>query len=184
VNRLAICLAFVARWEGGWSDHAADRGGKTKFGITEKAWGAYAVRHIQPGSTTAVDGIVASVRDITLEQAHQVYAEDYWAPSHACDCAPGLDLAVVDLAINSGVHRAVVYLQRALGVAADGVWGPKTAAALSGANPLAVARELCNEREALFRAIAANDPSQAVFLKGWLARVNALRSQLTPGTAP
>lgn len=174
MNRLAVCLAFVARWEGGWSDHAADHGGKTKFGITEKTWDAYAYRH----------GIVASVRDITLEQAHQVYAEDYWAPSHACDCAPGLDLAVLDLAINSGVHRAVVYLQRALGVAADGVWGPKTAAALSSANPLAVARELCNEREALFRAIVANAPSQAVFLKGWLNRLADLRSQLTPGTAP
>lgn len=174
MNRLAICLAFVARWEGGWSDHAADRGGKTKFGITEKTWDAYAYRH----------GIVASVRDITLEQAHDVYAEGYWVPSHACDCAPGLDLAVLDFAINSGVHRAVTYLQVLLGVTSDGVWGPNTAAALASANPLAVARELCNEREALFRAIVTHDPSQAVFLKGWLARVNALRSQLTPGTAP
>ena len=170
MSRLEACLAFVARWEGGWSDHAADKGGKTKFGITEKTWAAHAKRH----------GIVASIRDITLEQAHQGYAEDYWAPSRACDCAPGLDLAVLDLAINSGVRRAVVYLQHALGVAADGVWGPQTGAALSSSNPIVIACFICDQREAFVRAIVANDPSQAVFLKGWLNRINALRSTLTP----
>ena len=172
MNRLAICLAFVARWEGGWSDHAADHGGKTKFGITEKTWDAYAYRH----------GIVAKVHDITLEQAHDVYAEGYWAPSHACDCAPGLDLAVVDFAINSGVHRAVTFLQVLLGVTSDGVWGPNTAAALRRADQHRVALALCTAREGFLHRIVAHDPTQAVFLKGWLARVADLRTHIQDST--
>lgn len=169
MTRLAICLAFVARWEGGWSDHAADHGGKTKFGITEKTWDAYAYRH----------GIVASVRDITLEQAQDVYAEGYWAPSHACDCDPGLDLAVLDFAIHSGVHRAVTYLQVLLGVTADGVWGPNTAAALRRADQHQVALALCTAREGFLHRIVRHDATQAHFLPGWLNRVADLRRQLT-----
>lgn len=168
MTRLAICLAFVAKWEGGWSDHAADKGGKTKFGITETTWDAYAYRH----------GIVASVRDITIEQAHQVYEEGYWAPSHACDCAPGLDLAVLDFAIHSGVHRAVTYLQVLLGVTSDGVWGPRTAAALARADQHQVALALCTARIGFLELIVRHDPTQVVYRTGWLNRVADLRRQI------
>ena len=38
----------------------------------------------------------------------------------------GLDLCVFDTNVNNGVHTGVVLLQRALGITADGIFGPQT----------------------------------------------------------
>jgi len=35
------CHAVTAKWEGGWSDHPADPGGKTMYGITEAVYHAW-----------------------------------------------------------------------------------------------------------------------------------------------
>src|SRR5580658_7273251 len=48
---------------------------------------------------------------------------------------PGVDLMVFDAAVNQGVARAFATLQSALGVAADGGFGPTTKAALTAADP-------------------------------------------------
>ena len=58
----------------------------------------------------------------------------------------------LDPGINSGVKRGAEWLQRALGVKADGVIGPKTIAAAQRARALPVIRDACANRRGLSRA--------------------------------
>jgi hypothetical protein len=82
----AWAIAHILKVEGGWSDHPADGGGKTKYGITN----AVAKRH----------GI--EVTQITLPQAIKIYHTDYWVASGADKAQKPLNLAIMNSYVNSG----------------------------------------------------------------------------------
>src|SRR5690606_3068438 len=70
-----------------------------------------------------------SVRMIRPEEVEAIYRERYWAKVRGDDLPAGVDYAVFDFAVHSGVNRAARFLQRAVGTVEDGVIGPKTLAA-------------------------------------------------------
>lgn len=109
--------------EGGYVFHQADPGGETKFGISKRSY---------PGE---------DIRGMTLERAHEIYLRDYWGPA-GCDGVPdGVRFDLFDMAVNSGVSRAVRTLQQAVGAVPDGVLGPRTLQAVqSMPAPRVVAR--------------------------------------------
>ncbi len=116
-------LRHVLKFEGGYSDHPSDPGGATNLGITKAV-----LERFRGHGVTKQD-----VRDLTHDEAAQIYRRYYWAAA-ACDDLPaGVDLAVFDCAVNQGVGRAARYLQQAAGVTADGAIGPKTLAAAKAA---------------------------------------------------
>ncbi len=90
-----------------------------------------------------------------------------------------------DIAVNSGPSRAVRLLQNTLNtrgfgpLAEDGRRGPLTdAAALTACRALGGARmnnALLETRIAFYRGLVAADPSQQVFLNGWLKRAEEFR---------
>ncbi len=41
MDRFEACHAITAKWEGGWSNHKADPGGKTMYGVTEAVFHAW-----------------------------------------------------------------------------------------------------------------------------------------------
>ena len=105
--------------EGGYTNDAADPGGPTNFGITIADYRHY----VKP------DASAADVRAMKLDEAKGIYRGKYW-DAMRCDGLPaGVDYAVFDYGVNSGVSRAAKVLQRALGVADDGTIGPLTLAA-------------------------------------------------------
>lgn len=147
-------ITTILRREG-WdkfTDHPADRGGPTKWGITEKAWGG-------------------DVRNITEAQARNFYQLNY---IHR----PGFDRIqsklVRELAIDAGVNHgppAVVrWLQTAVGTTPDGALGPITAAAINKADPIEVSLKLIRARLRLYANLATRDHTQRVFLAGWVNR--------------
>jgi len=108
-------LEFALRWEGGCSNHPADKGGETNFGITHSVYDAYRKTHRLS---------VQSVRKITPSEVRDIYQKRYWT-SAGCDLlGEGLALCHFDWAVNAGVNRAVKTLQLVVGVNADGVVGP------------------------------------------------------------
>jgi lysozyme family protein len=139
--------------EGDFSEHAADPGGKTRFGVTE----AVARRA----------GYRGDMRDLPLDLAKRIYLEEYWKPVRADDLPPAVRYAVFDAAVNSGVGQAVRWLQRALGVEADGVIGPKTLAAAYAANPDALRGRMLAQR-LRFMSGLSNWPA---FSRGWARRI-------------
>lgn len=103
-----------------FSDDAHDPGGKTMCGITQREYDHYRKARGIP---------VQDVRDISLEEGEDIYDKSYWLPD--CPTLPaGVDLCLFDAAVNQGSFEAIKILQTALGVAADGKWGPKTDAAV------------------------------------------------------
>jgi lysozyme family protein len=134
------CIALILAEEGGGSNHPADPGGITKFGISQRSY---------PEINMAL---------LTEVQARAIYQRDYWQPLHGDLLPAGLDLLLLDCAVNQGTPTAILLLQRMLGVQSDGAMGPITLNSARRAMPklldvFAAERALnyeCNRNEALF----------------------------------
>jgi lysozyme family protein len=167
-------LVPLLQREGGFVDHPADRGGPTKYGITEQRARAY--------------GYAGDMRDLPLETAKAIYRAIYWdrpGLGPVADRMPRLAAALFDTGVNMGPKVAATFLQRALNVlnrgardypdiVADGDNGPETLHALDG-----LAARRANAETLLLRAveclkgaryieIGERNPSQEVFEAGWL----------------
>lgn len=101
------CITECLKWEGGYSNDAADPGGPTNWGITiidaRKYW--------------KKDATAADVKTMPKSVAINIYTTKYWkTPSYDCDkLASGVDLSVFDFGVNSGPSRAKQYLDKAVG---------------------------------------------------------------------
>lgn len=146
----------LLKHEGGYSDHAADPGGKTRFGITEAV-----AREV---------GYRGDMRELPLDLAKRIYKDRYWDTVKAEQLPPAVRYVVFDAAVNSGPGQSAKWLQRALGVADDGVIGPKTLAAANAANPDALKMRMLGQR-LRFMAGLTNWPA---FSRGWAVRIASL----------
>lgn len=99
-DKWARSLAFVRKWEGGFVNDPHDPGGATNKGITIDTYTRWRQAHGQPQPT------VEELRNLSDEEANQIYFEWYWKASGA-DLMPWpLCLAQFDTAVNAGVGRA------------------------------------------------------------------------------
>lgn len=170
-------ISDVLRREGGYVNHPADRGGPTKYGITQDTLAAWL------GRPASVDDVKALDEDT----AREIYAQRYYhAPR--IDSLPEIVRPILfDVAVNSGPRRAVMMLQQVVNdagfgpVDVDGALGPQTRKAAERAaaemGPFLV-NALVEERKAFYAAIIAGNPSQAVFERGWMARAEEFRQEV------
>ena len=147
--------------EGGYTNDAADPGGPTNWGITIDDARAY----WKPGATAD------DVRNMPKSVAEDIYAAHYAAPLRYDDLPTGVDYAVLDYGINSGIGRAARVLQQLVGVNADGVIGAETLAAMAKRDPAALVNAICDERLAFLQALS----TWPVFGVGWGRRVAEVR---------
>lgn len=162
--------------EGGFSDHLADRGGATRWGITEAA--------------ARREGYTGSMRALPRDIATAIYRRRYWTKpgfDRIATRAPALAAELFDTGVNMGSAVAIGFLQRALNalnrgasdypdLALDGAIGPVTLAALDAFLTLrGVGGEtvLLKAAEALqgerYLSLAEHRPANEAFLYGWLA---------------
>lgn len=162
--------------EGGFSDHPADRGGATRWGITERV--------------ARANGYAGDMRALPRATAAGIYRRLYWeAPGYDRVAAtmPLIAAELFDTGINMGPQVATGFLQRALNalnrggkdypdIAIDGRIGPRTLAALAGFRArrgAAGERVLLKAIEALqgvrYLTLAERRPANEAFLYGWLA---------------
>jgi lysozyme family protein len=80
-----------------------------------------------------------------------------------------------DTGVLMGVRRAAQFLQASLGHTVDGKITSKTLTAANAADLVALTKKILDRREARLKAIVQAKPSQKVFLKGWMNRLNDLR---------
>lgn len=161
-------LSDLKRREGGYVDHASDRGGPTKYGITWKTLQKHLGRAVSK----------QDVKDLTWEVAKEIYLSDYFYGPRIHTLPEALQPQLFDIAVNSGPRKAVTMLQEVLNLAGfecdtDGLIGPETRkiaerafADMGGFLINAVAEY----REHFYHVLVANDPSQEKFIKGWLNR--------------
>ena len=148
----------------GWptvTNHPQDRGGLTKGGITQRAveqWRGRSVTRMELECLTKVEALAILERGfVDTNGIHRV-----------------LDLPlktqIIDNAVLSGPVNAVKDLQRALKVRQDGLIGPVTLGRIESIGTTVVRQRLAVTRTLRLAKIAAKDPSQNVFLVGWLKR--------------
>ena len=149
-----------------------DHGGPTNYGITAADYG----RWLGTGSAATAD----DVRTMTPAVAREIYKKWYIAdPGFDTVADDKLRLVLVDSGVLFGTARATTWLQQEIGVAADGKFGPGTAAALANypAPPL-LPRRVLGRRFKSIAQIVANDRTQIVFLAGWINRAVGLFEQV------
>lgn len=135
--------------EGGYSNDPNDPGGETNWGISKRSY-----PHI-------------NIRDLTREQAKEIYRTDFWLRINADALPDGVAFQLFDFAVNSGIETAVRYFQRALGVADDGHWGPVSQQATNSASETDMIMMLNAERLD-FMTRLKNWPNAS---RGWARRI-------------
>jgi lysozyme family protein len=142
--------------EGGYSNDPADPGGETMWGVTARV----ARRH----------GYTGMMKDLPLETAKAIAKSEYWDLAHCDEITDALRFDVFDAAYNSGVHEAIVLLQRAAGIEADGVFGPKTEIVVTNDLMAERLRRAFNAERLDFMTKLKNWPEDS---RGWVRRVAA-----------
>jgi lysozyme family protein len=165
MSRFEECLARVLKHEGGFSHDPLDSGGRTNLGVTQRVWEEFVGHPVSE----------ADMRALTPQKVAPMYKIKYWNPSYCAVLPKGLDYVVFDFAVNAGTGRSVKTLQSAIGCVSDGVIGPKTMAAINGANPKDLIAKFSDARADFYQGIVARKPDQARFIKGWLNRVEDAR---------
>lgn len=176
-NKFDRAVEVVLRHEGGFVDNVKDAGGATNFGIS--------LRYARTlGSLLDLDGDGDVDKDdiilITKDKAKVVYRGWFWRDVRGDELPPGIDLTVFDYAVNSGAGRAIKALQDAVGVEADGVFGPATMRAVQATDATEVINKI-NDGRLEFLKRAKNTKTGALlwptYGRGWTRRVNDVRER-------
>ena len=147
--------AFEAllRAEGGYSDHPADSGGATRFGVTQ--------------AVARSEGYKGDMREYPLSDAKRVYRKRYWTALRLEEVPPGIRFDLFDAAVNSGTAQAMKWAQRILQIPDDGKVGPVTIQALNTVN---VNKFLAKYNAARLHFLTSL-PGWANFGRGWARRI-------------
>ena len=150
MTRFEKFIPIILANEGGLSDNVNDKGGLTKYGISQKAY---------PN---------LDIRNLTKSKAEDIYKSDYYDRC-MCDLIEDelLALHLFDFAVNAGVVRAIKLLQTILIVKPDGIIGEKTIDAANSGN---WANSFISARKKYYKHISTG--RNIVFLKGWINRVD------------
>lgn len=185
-----ILLPYILKWEGGFVNDPADRGGATNKGVTIGTWK-------QCGYDKDGDGDI-DVDDLKLltnaDVMNRVLKPHFWDRWKADQIkSQGVANILVDWVWGSGKH-GIVIPQRILGVTPDGIVGNKTIAAINAANPQELFDRIFEARKKFLNDITAASVEAYVrkvkrpvtlaeqmvktnrrFLKGWLNRLEAIK---------
>lgn len=147
--------------EGSFQDDPRDRGNWTsgKIGQGQLKGTKYGV--------SAMAYPMLDIKNLTLDGAKDIYRADYWNRCHIDDLPDCVRFDMFDTAINSGVGTAIKLMQRALGVKADGVWGPNTSAAAKAADPFLLDKKFSGYRLQYICDLG----TFPTYGKGWVRRV-------------
>lgn len=148
-----------------------DAGGPTKCGLTINDIARW--NHVKLTSANYAE-MKQKVRDLDQATASVLYRAFYWNAVRADELPSGLDYAVVDYAVNSGVGRAIPTLGALVGVKGSTVTDEMLAAVNQYGNLKSLIEHFQDERKAFLEQISER-PSQRKFRNGWLAREARVR---------
>jgi lysozyme family protein len=147
----------VLKDEGGWSNHPADNGGATMYGVLFSEWQKW----VHPRK---VD--IAQFRKITPDDAKAVFRAWYWDPLNCEKMVPGLAYMVFDCGLLHGIHNSARWLQIGANAKVDGHVGAKTIEAVGDADPSDLIAKMHELRMKRIKGHA----DYKVFGRGWINR--------------
>ena len=165
----------VMAFEGGYVNNPLDAGGPTNRGVTLAVFQKYGYDKNGDGKIDAED-----VKLISEDDAKRIMKKLYWdyMLADSIKTQPIAEI-IVDWGWGSGPVTAAIFVQRLLnqnfntGLVVDGHPGEKWLAAINGMNQDALYSRLREARRQHFISIVQANPSQEIFLKGWLRRAES-----------
>ena len=163
MERFERIFDYLLRVEGGYSDDENDKGGKTKYGITEEEAREF--------------GYKGNMHDLTIDFAKNIYLKKYYLGNKLDKVVNDkVALSICDWAVNSGrngtknAQIAINQLTNA-NLDVDGIIGNKTLEALNSIDPGKFLEVYHNLQRIYYKGKVEADRTQEGFLTGWLNRV-------------
>ena len=152
-------ISDVIKREGGKkaTSDPTDRGGRTQYGISEKA-----------NPAAWADG------QVTEDEARKIYLQKYVVNQNLHTIPPShkhTQAMLIDWGVHIGPAIAITALQKIVNVEADGVFGKQTLQALLGVDDRSLTNLLVAARLRMVARVVQRNPTQVKFLAGWLDRV-------------
>jgi lysozyme family protein len=144
-----LLVERVLSHEGGYVNDPRDPGQETRWGISKRAY-----PHLD-------------IRNLTRAQAVDIYRRDFWQRVRGDELPREFAFQALDAAVNHGIGNAVRWMQRAAGVADDGVIGPVTLAAVQRAQAADLVLRFNAERLRFYAKLT----TFSTFGRGWVNRV-------------
>ena len=163
MDRFEKIFDYLLKVEGGYSNDKHDKGGKTKYGITEEDARDF--------------GYKGDMQDLTKDFAKSIYLKKYYLGNKLDKVINNkVALSVCDWAVNSGkngIKNAQIAINQLTNtnLDVDGVIGNKTLEALNAADPEKFLEVYHNLQRIYYRSKVEGDKTQKEFLTGWLNRV-------------
>ena len=167
-------IHITLKLEGGYSNNKYDRGGKTKYGITQIFIDEYKNR-------VENERVPDSVVDITLEDAKKLYKAQWDKFNLGYIRNKKVATVINDYMINSNAYSVVVRLKHLLNnmgydLNDKPILDVATINAINDCNPDVLADSILKERANYYRSIVKKDPLQVNNLKGWFNRLDTLKN--------
>lgn len=171
-NMLDKVIDDIIAVEGDYVNHPLDRGGATRFGITE--------------ATARQFGYTEAMQDLPRELAVRIYRERYYFDpkiDKVVAISPAIGFKIMDFGVNSGPANAIKVLQQAISalssnVTVDGNIGPQTLGGLiaylksrsNGGSEAILLKAINCLQGAFYVDIVKSRPASKAFINGWFAK--------------
>jgi lysozyme family protein len=165
----------VMQWEGGFSDHSADRGGKTLYGVRLDLYLDWFPSHTE-------HDFMRMTKEEAADLLYKKYSVDFLSRF------PEFEGVFVDASINTGKRTAVSALQHTLNflnfddpkaiLETDGIFGSHTQAVFESywdKDKDKLLHAFIDQRIRFYVNLVVRRPKQLVFLRGWISRALSWR---------
>lgn len=186
--RIESIVPFILKWETGttgigltngqlfekaklkgFANDPDDLGGATMCGVTLATFTEYCRRKGYPRPT------IVRLKAITYKEWLEILKTMFWDKWKADQINnESIALILVDWVWGSGKY-GITIPQKAIGVTADGIVGPKTIAAVNAKDPKQLFDLIRKERLAYIERICRSRPTNLKYKRGWLNRLNDIK---------
>lgn len=150
----AIVTTLVKEGGARFTDDPDDRGGATKYGITQRSYPDL------------------DIRNLTEQQAREIYKRDFWDRVRGDDISSqAIAENIFDTSVNMGVRTGSRLAQLALGIEpSDGIIGSESLKVINTADESLFIANFTIAKIARYAHICNRDKTQKKFLLGWINR--------------
>lgn len=186
--RIESIVPFILKWETGttgigltneqlfekaklkgFANDPDDLGGATMCGVTLATFTEYCRRKGYPRPT------IVRLKAIKYKEWLEILKTMFWDKWKADQINnESVALILVDWVWGSGKY-GITIPQKAIGVTADGIVGPKTIAAVNAKDPKQLFDLIRKERLAYIERICRSRPTNLKYKRGWLNRLNDIK---------
>lgn len=153
--------------EGGFVNNPADKGGPTKYGITQAVYDKFI------GRKSTID----EIKNMPIGNAVAIYKTNYWDKIRGDEIKSyAVAYSIFDQAVNWGLGKAIKRTQRVLNEPETGTLTNSQLALLNSIDEQAFIDSYLEFARQAYLLTVASNPAYEQFKKGWLNRVEKIRT--------